>query len=198
MTCAKCNHGFCWRCLKSWKPNHKDYYNCSAMVSKAARQEKRFQDYNERCTFHHQARDFAVNLRNRVSAIHEVPPPKSFTFLSDACRGLEQARKVLAYACVYSFYNQDTEHMDVVEQQIEALELHTNALQILLGEPPSPWHLPPKYRWVGDPAPAAHLHSGPWSFLCLVALLPSSSSTLQVHDTHPHPTFALITTCPHL
>lgn len=32
MTCAKCNHGFCWRCLKSWKPNHKDYYNCSAMV----------------------------------------------------------------------------------------------------------------------------------------------------------------------
>lgn len=25
-------------------------------VSKAARQEKRFQDYNERCTFHHQAR----------------------------------------------------------------------------------------------------------------------------------------------
>jgi hypothetical protein len=36
-----------------------------------------------------------VNLRNRVSAIHEVPPPKSFTFLSDACRGLEQARKVV-------------------------------------------------------------------------------------------------------
>uniref|UniRef100_A0A480X9D9 Cullin-9 n=1 Tax=Sus scrofa TaxID=9823 RepID=A0A480X9D9_PIG len=134
MTCAKCNHGFCWRCLKSWKPNHKDYYNCSAMVSKAARQEKRFQDYNERCTFHHQAREFAVNLRNRVSAIHEVPPPKCFTFLSDACRGLEQARKVLAYACVYSFYNQDTEHVDVVEQQTETLELHTNALQILLEE----------------------------------------------------------------
>ncbi|XP_004379540.1 cullin-9 [Trichechus manatus latirostris] len=134
MTCAKCNHGFCWRCLKSWKPNHKDYYNCSAMVSKAARQEKRFQDYNERCTFHLQAREFAVNLRNRVSAIHEVPPPKSFAFLNDACRGLEQARKVLAYACVYSFYNQNTEYMDVVEQQTENLELHTNALQILLEE----------------------------------------------------------------
>lgn len=104
------------------------------MVSKAARQEKRFQDYNERCTFHHQAREFAVNLRNRVSAIHEVPPPRSFTFLSDACRGLEQARKVLAYACVYSFYSQDTEYMDVVEQQTESLELHTNALQILLEE----------------------------------------------------------------
>uniref|UniRef100_A0A5F9D5C6 Cullin-9 n=1 Tax=Oryctolagus cuniculus TaxID=9986 RepID=A0A5F9D5C6_RABIT len=134
MTCAKCNHGFCWRCLKAWKPTHKDYYNCSAMVSKAARQEKRFQDYNERCTFHHQAREFAVNLRNQVSAIHEVPPPRSFTFLHDACRGLEQARKVLAYACVYSFYSQDTEYMDVVEQQTENLELHTNALQILLEE----------------------------------------------------------------
>ncbi|NWZ67769.1 CUL9 protein, partial [Acrocephalus arundinaceus] len=56
MTCAKCNHGFCWRCLKPWRPNHKDYYNCSAMVSKAAWQEKRFQDYNERCTLHHHAR----------------------------------------------------------------------------------------------------------------------------------------------
>ncbi|XP_010615958.1 cullin-9 isoform X2 [Fukomys damarensis] len=134
MTCAKCNHGFCWRCLKPWKPSHKDYYNCSAMVSRAARQEKRFQDYNARCTFHHQAREFAVNLRNRVSAIREVPPPKSFTFLSDACQGLEQARKVLAYACVYSFYSQDTEYMDVVEQQTESLELHTNALQILLEE----------------------------------------------------------------
>ncbi|CAH7215431.1 Cul9 [Phodopus roborovskii] len=134
MTCARCNHGFCWRCLKAWKPSHKDYYNCSAMVSKAARQEKRFQDYNERCTFHHQAREFAVNLRNQASAIHEVPPPRSFTFLHDACRALEQARKVLAYACVYSFYSQDTEYMDVVEQQTESLELHTNALQILLEE----------------------------------------------------------------
>lgn len=36
-----------------------------------------------------------MNLWNRVSALHEVPPPKSFTFLSDACRGLEQARKVV-------------------------------------------------------------------------------------------------------
>uniref|UniRef100_A0A2K6UQ83 Cullin 9 n=1 Tax=Saimiri boliviensis boliviensis TaxID=39432 RepID=A0A2K6UQ83_SAIBB len=133
MTCAKCNHGFCWRCLKSWKPNHKDYYNCSAMVSKAARQEKRFQDYNERC-LQKQGGEFAVNLRNRVSAIHEVPPPRSFTFLNDACQGLEQARKVLAYACVYSFYSQDAEYMDVVEQQTENLELHTNALQILLEE----------------------------------------------------------------
>lgn len=101
---------------------------CPYQVSKAARQEKRFQDYNERCTFHHQARvssgqqvtalggpvgsfmackshgwdctlllqEFAVNLRNQASAIHEVPPPKSFTFLHDACRALEQARKVVA------------------------------------------------------------------------------------------------------
>ncbi|XP_053168983.1 cullin-9-like isoform X2 [Hemicordylus capensis] len=134
MTCAKCNHGFCWRCLKPWKPTHKDYYNCSAMVSKAARQEKRFQDYNERCTFHHQEREFAVNLRNRVSTISDVPKIRTLTFVVDACKILEQARKVLAYSCVYSYYNQDTEKMDVMEQQSENLELHTNALQILLEE----------------------------------------------------------------
>ncbi|XP_069092496.1 cullin-9 [Pleurodeles waltl] len=132
MTCAKCNHGFCWRCLKPWKPTHKDYYNCSAMVSKAARQEKRFHDYNERCTFHHQAREFAMNLRHRVSAISEVPQMRTLTFVVDACKVLEQARKVLSYSCVYSYYNQDTEKMDIMEQQTDNLELHTNALQILL------------------------------------------------------------------
>uniref|UniRef100_A0A665X206 Cullin 7 n=1 Tax=Echeneis naucrates TaxID=173247 RepID=A0A665X206_ECHNA len=134
MTCAKCNHGFCWRCLKPWKPTHKDYYNCSAMVSKAARQEKKFQDYNERCTFHHQAKDFAINLENKVSSINEALQMKSLTFVIDACKVLAQARKVLAYSCVYSYYNQETEKMDVMEQQTEALDLHTNALQILLEE----------------------------------------------------------------
>lgn len=42
--------------------------------------------------------------------------------------------QVLAYSCVYSYYNQETEKMDVMEQQTEALDLHTNALQILLGQ----------------------------------------------------------------
>ncbi|XP_066172796.1 cullin-9-like [Sylvia atricapilla] len=134
MTCAKCNHGFCWRCLKPWRPNHKDYYNCSAMVSKAAWQEKRFQDYNERCTFHHHAREFAISLRNSISSIREMPKIRNLTFVLNACKVLEQARKVLAYSCVYSYYNQDTESMDIVEQQTESLELLTNALQILLEE----------------------------------------------------------------
>ncbi|CAB1343564.1 unnamed protein product [Coregonus sp. 'balchen'] len=112
MTCAKCNHGFCWRCLKPWKPTHKDYFNCSAMVSKAARQEKKFQDYNERCTFHNQAKDFAINLESKVSSINEALQMKSLTFVIDACKVLAQAHKVLAYSCVYSYYNQDTEKMD--------------------------------------------------------------------------------------
>ncbi|XP_068182700.1 cullin-9 isoform X2 [Antennarius striatus] len=134
MTCAKCNHGFCWRCLKPWKPTHKDYYNCSAMVSKAARQEKKFQDYNERCTFHHQAKDFAINLENKVSSINEALQMKALTFVIDACKVLAQARKVLAYSCVYSYYNQETEKMEVMEQQTDALDLYTNALQVLLEE----------------------------------------------------------------
>ncbi|XP_042188686.1 cullin-9 isoform X1 [Callorhinchus milii] len=134
MTCAKCNHGFCWRCLKPWKPTHKDYYNCSAMVSKAARQEKRFHDYNDRCTFHHQARDFAINLEGKVAGVNEALQMKCLTFVIDACKMLAQSHKVLAYSCVYSYYNQDTEKMDIMEQQTENLELHTNALQILLEE----------------------------------------------------------------
>ncbi|XP_066451529.1 cullin-9 isoform X2 [Eleutherodactylus coqui] len=132
MTCAKCNHGFCWRCLKPWKPTHKDYYNCSAMVSKAARQEKRFQDYNERCTFQHQSEDFAVSLRNRLCVLDEEPPLRTLSLLISACRVLEMSRKVLGYSCVYSYYNQDSERLDVLESQTENLEFHVNALQILL------------------------------------------------------------------
>ncbi|XP_077341595.1 cullin-9 isoform X2 [Lithobates pipiens] len=132
MTCAKCNHGFCWRCLKPWKPTHKDYYNCTAMVSKAARQEKRFQDYNERCTFQHQAKEFAISLRNRLCVLGEEPPLRNLTFLISACKVLETSRKVLGYACVYSYYNQDSERLDVLESQTENLESHVNALQILL------------------------------------------------------------------
>ncbi|KAM9803935.1 LOW QUALITY PROTEIN: cullin-9 [Neosynchiropus ocellatus] len=134
MTCAKCNHGFCWRCLKPWKPTHKDYYNCSAMTSKAARHEKKFQDFNERCTFHHLAKDFIVSLEKKVSSISEALQMKNLTFVIDACKNLSQARKVLSYSCVYSFYNQDSEKVEVMEQQTEALDLHTNALQILLEE----------------------------------------------------------------
>ncbi|KAM8947624.1 cullin-9 [Pelodytes ibericus] len=132
MTCAKCNHGFCWRCLKPWKPTHKDYYNCSAMVSKAARQEKRFQDFDERCTFQHQAKDFAVSLRKRLCVLSEEPPLRSLTLLITACNVLELSRKVLGYSCVYSYYNQDSERLDVLESQTENLELHVSALQILL------------------------------------------------------------------
>ncbi|XP_057704477.1 cullin-9 [Corythoichthys intestinalis] len=132
MTCTKCNHGFCWRCLKAWKPTHKDYYNCFATVSKVARHEKKFQDFNERCAFQHRAKDFAVSLEKKVSSIDEALQMKSLTFVIDACKTLAQARKVLGYSCVYNFYNQDGDKMDVMEQQADALDLHTNSLQILL------------------------------------------------------------------
>lgn len=42
--------------------------------------------------------------------------------------------QVLGYACVYSYYNQDSERLDVLESQTENLESHVNALQILLGK----------------------------------------------------------------
>lgn len=45
---------------------HSSPFNMSLQVSKAARQEKRFQDYNERCTFHHQAR---VRRRERAGSV---------------------------------------------------------------------------------------------------------------------------------
>lgn len=92
---------------------------------------------------------------------------------------------MLAYACVYSFYNQDTEHIDMVEQQTEILELHTNALQILLGEawplpaqpslpPTCPLSAPHPTRQAGGqnsvPTPAPSLPSALFLFLILHSL----------------------------
>lgn len=82
---------------------------------------------------------------------------------------------MLAYACVYSFYNQETEQMDVVEQQTENLELHTNALQILLGEacpPPAQSSLlPPSYE---HPPPPQLLTFTLSSSLFLIASSPQA------------------------
>ena len=32
---CKCGHRFCWKCLKSWRPYHTDFYNCTGKVSLA-------------------------------------------------------------------------------------------------------------------------------------------------------------------
>lgn len=38
--------------------------------------------------------EFAMSLRNRVSSISEMPKIRTLTFVLDACKVLEQARKV--------------------------------------------------------------------------------------------------------
>ena len=108
---------------------------------------------------------------------------------------------MLAYACVYSFYNQDTEQMDVVEQQTEHLELHTTALQILLGGPPRllsplPRPLPSKHPIPGSRGPRAPLPQPPHC-PCPLPLPDSSRPHLRYRlsvpeDTGLHLTFDLI------
>ena len=53
---CKCGHSFCWQCMKPWKPTHTDYYNCTAKISKAAADHRKFTDYNQRCTAHHKSK----------------------------------------------------------------------------------------------------------------------------------------------
>lgn len=38
--------------------------------------------------------EFAVSLRNSISSIREMPKIRNLTFVLDACKVLEQARKV--------------------------------------------------------------------------------------------------------
>ncbi|XP_055672122.1 cullin-9 isoform X4 [Falco peregrinus] len=71
---------------------------------------------------------------NCTCPISECRAQPTTAFICSIVSSEEIIAKVLAYSCVYSYYNQDTESMDIVEQQTENLELHTNALQILLEE----------------------------------------------------------------
>ncbi|XP_040467665.1 cullin-9 isoform X6 [Falco naumanni] len=71
---------------------------------------------------------------NCTCPISECRAQPTTAFICSIVSSDEIIAKVLAYSCVYSYYNQDTESMDIVEQQTENLELHTNALQILLEE----------------------------------------------------------------
>lgn len=64
-----------------------------------------------------------MNLRNQASAIHEVPPPKSFTFLHDACRALEQARKVVAVGEAKERYAKGAEWAWMKESEEMEVEL---------------------------------------------------------------------------
>lgn len=68
--------------------------------------------------------------------------------------------------------------MDIVEQQIEALELHTNALQILLGKSPHPLAPTPNIEngWATGP-------SRPPSFWPLE--LPVPRSLVTIFKFHP-------------
>lgn len=63
------------------------YFYFSFQVSKAAWQEKRFQDYNERCTFHHHAR---------------VRPPPSFADADSVALALVSRTVSVVSQCISS------------------------------------------------------------------------------------------------
>jgi hypothetical protein len=54
-------------------------------TSQAARDQKKFTDYNQRCTVHERSRQFAERLNNLIKGIRETIPIKTLAFFSDAC-----------------------------------------------------------------------------------------------------------------
>lgn len=63
-------------------------------ISKAAKDHKKFADYNSRCIIHHKSKAFAERLCLLVKAIDERVPIKTLSFLGDACQLLVQSHKV--------------------------------------------------------------------------------------------------------
>jgi len=87
--------------MKPWKPTHTDYYNCTAKISKAAADHRKFTDYNQRCTAHHKSKMFAEKLCHLVKGISESVPIKTLSFVSDACQLLVQCHKVAVHYNIF-------------------------------------------------------------------------------------------------
>ena len=84
---CKCSFEFCWKCLMPWSPTHSDYYNCSSKVwmkfiaanilldvlircayqiGKAAHDQKKFADVNQRSISHHKSKVGTVPCRGNT------------------------------------------------------------------------------------------------------------------------------------
>nr|CAB3234807.1 cullin-9-like [Phallusia mammillata] len=135
MKCAKCGYDFCWRCLQSWRPSHRDYYNCSSKVSKLAHSGQKFIEYSKRCQYHNQAKQFAYRVHGRITAARDATLSlPQVQFAIDLCMKLAQCRKVLAYCNVFNYYSTDTERMNAIGLHSSALENKTLELQALMSE----------------------------------------------------------------
>ncbi|XP_039247976.2 cullin-9-like [Styela clava] len=133
MKCLKCSHDFCWRCLKPWRPTHRDYYKCSAKVSKMAQAGLKFQDHNKRCQFHHKATMFPLGIVKRMMSVDAtMVSPVKLTRAIRVCIILVKARKALAYSNIFSYYSVDTERMKTMELHSQVLENNTLKLQEFL------------------------------------------------------------------
>lgn len=128
--------------MKPWHPTHTDYFSCSAKVSKDAKTERRFHDFNERATQSHAAAMFIESLQSNILAqTPSVTAPRSVTFVVEACRllsrylytgmlgltGCFRCRAVIGFAYVNSFYSHDMEKcsaslMGSLENDVDALQ----------------------------------------------------------------------------
>lgn len=88
------------RHLLQLSSHHEFIFLFSSQISQAARDHKKFADYNERCAVHEKSKAFAERLYHLVKGISDSVPIKILSFLSDACQLLIQCHKVDMYMSV--------------------------------------------------------------------------------------------------
>uniref|UniRef100_A0A7S2IJU9 RBR-type E3 ubiquitin transferase n=1 Tax=Helicotheca tamesis TaxID=374047 RepID=A0A7S2IJU9_9STRA len=110
MTCRKCNHEFCWICMKNWK----GHSNCNAFVSAdddplkmadTKRDLERYVHYYERYQAHGIAQKLSEEARKTFIDEKLGQDVETNQFLKNAHDQLVECRRILKYTYAFAYLN---------------------------------------------------------------------------------------------
>ena len=143
MHCPKCNHEFCWMCLKNWNIHTREYYECSRykanpMVGDKAMTAtrlalKKYIHYYERWEDHTVSLKLEEKTRQKILEYIDSKVSAGegtwidWQYLLDATKLLQKCRYTLKYTYPLAYYMEDR-RKDLFEYQQAQLELEIENL----------------------------------------------------------------------
>jgi len=153
MRCQKCQHEFCWSCLRPWK-EHSDHWKCNLFDSElktnkefanriekqkeAELEMKRFGFYYEKYFSHSQGLDYARKELNQIKEKQNTYsqliglPVAEMEFLEEAAKSIVDMRRILKYSYVLGYYMKDGPEKELFQFRQGQLEQFCDKLHQLL------------------------------------------------------------------
>ncbi len=157
MKCYKCQHEFCWSCLRPWS-EHSDHWTCNLFdkevksnqafkdrieAQKVAESEiKKFGFYYEKYHSHNQGLDYATREYKSIDEKMEIYRgltgllPSDMDFLKEAVLSIIEMRRVLKHSYVLGYYMGEAKGKDLYQFQQGCLEQFCDKLHQLIEKQP--------------------------------------------------------------